>query len=458
MATVAEIPDEVPTTTTTTAATTTATATTTPKASQVQAAKLREANAKYKNVLKLAKERIQAQEEEIDALRAAAKKHKEELEKEKRAHSAGNGYSSSDYYDNNSNNNSNNNNHNNNNNGNDGEKSSSIVKVVQRIRLDMNHLENDEHQEIWAFMEFEHVPLHPDGPEPILTKPIKRYKKWKRFASERALEDFIRRDTGEPIMLPPYSLTPEQSARVEAEAKQSIAKTMEEFRRFRVKSELARKQADATIRTLQTSNVQSTQKRIEGQDKAKELEQSRVDHAQVESLKNEMTEKELQWREAYDLLMAENNSLKSSGAEALLAAQWRQRFEACLAEKEDLQNKLESERGKLSNLEGDRRKQDAGKYELKYRDLKESFRLYRKKAKEIFEAQQRGDVGLIALAETSTEDAKVSYLKNLMVNYLSSDAAVREHMEGAIGTVLKFSAEDKKKIEKSKKSSSVEAW
>jgi hypothetical protein len=37
-----------------------------------------------------------------------------------------------------------------------------------------------------------------------------------------------------------------------------------------------------------------------------------------------------------------------------------------------------------------RRKIDAGKYEMKYRDLKESFRLYRKKAKEIFEAQQRG--------------------------------------------------------------------
>jgi hypothetical protein len=37
-----------------------------------------------------------------------------------------------------------------------------------------------------------------------------------------------------------------------------------------------------------------------------------------------------------------------------------------------------------------------------------------------------------------------------MVNYLSSDAAVREHMEGAIGTVLKFTPEDITRIEKKK--------
>lgn len=43
-----------------------------------------------------------------------------------------------------------------------------------------------------------------------------------------------------------------------------------------------------------------------------------------------------------------------------------------------------------------------------------------------------------------------------MVNYLSSDVAVREHMEGAIGTVLKFTAEDISKIEKKKEEN--EAW
>jgi hypothetical protein len=92
--------------------------------------------------------------------------------------------------------------------------------------------------------------------------------------------------------------------------------------------------------------------------------------------------------------MAENQSLKASGSEALLAAQWRQRYESCLTEKEDLETRLGMEVEKADVVADQRRKVDAGKYEMKYKDLKESFRLYRKKAKEIFEAQQRGDVGV----------------------------------------------------------------
>lgn len=126
----------------------------------------------------------------------------------------------------------------------------------------------------------------------------------------------------------------------------------------------------------------------------KELEQARADHAQLELLKNELASQEAQWKEAYDFLMAENQSLKTSGSEALLAAQWRQRYETCLSEKEDLEARLAMEVEKADASAEQRRKVDAGKYEMKYRDLKESFRLYRKKAKEIFEAQQRGDIGV----------------------------------------------------------------
>lgn len=54
------------------------------------------------------------------------------------------------------------------------------------------------------------------------------------------------------------------------------------------------------------------------------------------------------------------------------------------------------------------------------------------------------------MSEKSNEDSKLSYLKNLMVNYLASDLAVREHMEAAIGTVLQFSPEDIEKIEQKK--------
>jgi hypothetical protein len=92
--------------------------------------------------------------------------------------------------------------------------------------------------------------------------------------------------------------------------------------------------------------------------------------------------------------MTENSALKSSGAEALLAAQWRQRYEMLLKEKEEVAGRLQMQIDKADVMAEQRRKVDSGKYEMKYRDLKESFRLYRKKAKEIFEAQQMGDVGV----------------------------------------------------------------
>ena len=43
------------------------------------------------------------------------------------------------------------------------------------------------------------------------------------------------------------------------------------------------------------------------------------------------------------------------------------------------------------------------------------------------------------------------------VNYLASDASVRDHMEQAIGTVLNFTEEDLEKIKKNK-GHSTEGW
>lgn len=392
----------------------------------VQITKLRDANTKYKSLLKMAKERIEAQEEELETLRGNTKRMKEQIESERTEAAANPNFAMEDEQ------------------GEAAESSFTIVQVCQRVKVEA---EGDTSQlgEIWALVEFEN--FNPDQPDAV---PAKRYKKWRKFDTESELSDFIRRDTGEPLTLPPYSLSPEQSNQIQEEARQSVAQVTEEFRRFRVRAEVSRKQADAQIRDLHSSNVQTAKRRIEGQDLEKELEQARTDHAQLERLKAEMAEQEAQWKEAYDMILAENNALKSSGSEALLAAQWRQRYETCLSEKEDIETRLQMEVEKADAMADQRRKVDAGKYEMKYRDLKESFRLYRKKAKEIFEAQQRGDVALLNISDRGTEEAKLAYIRNLMVNYLSSDVAVREHMEGAIGTVLKFSEEDKAKIEKQK--------
>jgi hypothetical protein len=71
--------------------------------------------------------------------------------------------------------------------------------------------------------------------------------------------------------------------------------------------------------------------------------------------------------------------------------------------------------------------------------LKESFRLHRKKAKEIFEAQQQQDgFNHHHILDSSSEDAKMAYLRNLMVNYLCSEAHMRDPMGVSLWLLLFF--------------------
>lgn len=435
-----------------------------PSREQSQLAKLREANAKYKNLLKLAKERIQEQEGFLDERRSDVKQLTTQLNEANQqidtlqtsmggggASGAGGGPSSLDLSE------------------------TTILRVCQRIKEEiiddsadgdpydeigdaMDTTASEDAHEIWALIEYETPnPTDNDPSNPLNTPSFRRHKQWQCFTNESALSDYIRRDTGEPLTLPPYSLSPDQSQKMEEEAKKAVASISEEFRRFRVRAEVAKKQADATVRALHSNSVQTTRMRIEGQDIESELAQAKTDHAKLTALRSEMAEQEARWKESYDLLLAENEKLKSSGAEALLAAQWRHRYEACLKEKEDAVTNLTMEKEKVLDLQDERKRADAGKYEAKYRDLKESFRLYRKKAKEIFLAQQQGETGFMpSLHDSGAEVAKISYLKNLMVNYLASDAAVREHMEPAIGTVLNFTGDDFEKIKKQKEQN--ESW
>ena len=282
----------------------------------------------------------------------------------------------------------------------------SIVSVCQRIKVesDEDGVQNcddgkgkssrveSSHFTIWALIEYEITVS--DTSDGLFATTSKRFLRWRRFHTELSLSDHIRRDSGEPISLPPYSLSPQQSKQMEEEARQAVAYVTEEFRRFRVRAEVARKQTDATVRALQNNNIHSAQKQIEGEDLASELAQARTDHQQLIRLRADMADQEVQWKQAYDQLLTENNSLRSSGSEALLAAQWRQRYETTLSEKDNLESLLEMEREKLEKIEYQRKKEDAGKYESKYKDLKESFRLYRKKAKEIFEARHCGEAAV----------------------------------------------------------------
>ena len=96
------------------------------------------------------------------------------------------------------------------------------------------------------------------------TEP-KLYKKFLWFDSESELSDFIGRDSGEPLRLPPYLLGPTQSKCIQKEAKQLVSQVTEEFCRFLVHAEVARKQAGAQIHELQSSKVHTAKRWVEGQ-------------------------------------------------------------------------------------------------------------------------------------------------------------------------------------------------
>jgi len=395
------------------------------QSSDAQLGKLRDANERYKSLLKMAKERIQKQDEEIERLREESKKSaitiSEDASTEVERPLDSQPESEND----------------------------AILRVVVCIKLNVSPEEDNE--EIHALLEYE------SGFDAITETYTSVIKRWKNFSSEAEFADYVRRDTGEPIILPPFSLSPEESHAIQEEAHQAVIHITEEFRRYRVRSEVARKQADATVRALHSNNVTSTKNRIEGQDLVNELASAKIERAQVETLKREISNQEVHWKKAYDILLAENIALKSSGAEALLAAQWRHRYETCLRDKENLDTQRKMLMERVENFSDEADRGDVGKYHIKYKELKESFRSYRKKAKEIFQELQQGNNGLLSISDRVVDDAKNQYLRNLMVHYLTSESAIRDHMELAIGTVLKFSEEEKLRIEKSREEVN-EAW
>ena len=63
--------------------------------------------------------------------------------------------------------------------------------------------------------------------------------------------------------------------------------------------------------------------------------------SELQRLKDSIADKERKWRLEYEKLTGENEALRSRAGEAMLAAQWRTRYESCLREKQELGEKLQ---------------------------------------------------------------------------------------------------------------------
>ena len=71
-----------------------------------------------------------------------------------------------------------------------------------------------------------------------------------------------------------------------------MASIREEYRKFRVKSELGRKQREAEIRQVSAESIAEKQRRISGQGAAADKEQVQALEDELQRLRNELADKE----------------------------------------------------------------------------------------------------------------------------------------------------------------------
>lgn len=331
-------------------------------------------------------------------------------------------------------------------------------------------------EEVWCLIEFA-----PDLES--TTSSEETIEQWKRFSCDQEVEDFVRKVTGEPLVIPPCSLTPEQADQIRQETKTQIDRVQEEFRRYRVRAEISRKQKDAEIQKLTTSSVTKHQERIAGQDLENDLSHAKDQIQQLNKFKKRMEQEEQSWREQVEKLQRENDSLRGSAGETAMAVQWRERYEHAMKEKETLMQLQKQHSTGLSTDESEEEK-----YQQMYNKLKKEYTMYRKRALQVVEekelllseAQKKLTASGIAFEyrglgarrrpslEADQDSARRSaaaslegtaattdeYLKNIVLKYMSAEQPeVKDHMEKAIATVLKFTPTEIAAVEEKRKQS-----
>ena len=223
----------------------------------------------------------------------------------------------------------------------DGLEAASIPRSLLR-RVDADDL-------IWILVEFEGID---DG--------------WICFNSEAELSDYIQRVQGVPLVSPARSLTPAESQKIVSEAQAKVDQIVEEFRRFKLRTDIARKQRDAETRqalmltasptapgslgagtaiangsSSSSSNSSSSSRSSSsyGAINGKGSRTSTGTEAGEES-SGAQPDSETRWRSAYKQVVRENEQLRNRGGDMMLANQWRERYDSLLRERDDLTEKL----------------------------------------------------------------------------------------------------------------------
>ncbi|KAG1693240.1 hypothetical protein DVH05_023706 [Phytophthora capsici] len=313
---------------------------------------------------------------------------------------------------------------------------------------------------------------------------------WHCFRNEEEIQAYANRASGEPLTLPDFSLTPFEVERVKKSLKEEIDRVQEEFRRYRVRSEITRKQKDAEIRKMSANVMAKQTEQISETDLSGELQTSKAQIRRLTKAQMEAEERESDWRRKFEKLMKDYEKLSGTMGETVLAMEWRERYEQSVREKHELEKKVEELKLMTSGAIGNGSESSNGDLQ----SLRHEFAQYRKRAlnaveqkeKELSDIQaqynENGGGSSNASRTSSFKEVRVrrmsmesnsslsgfeapnatktnEYLKNIVYKYMSSDQdEAKEHMEKAIATVLNFTPAEITSIQEKRKQQQGWFW
>ena len=156
---------------------------------------------------------------------------------------------------------------------------------------------------------------------------------WISFNNENDLKDYIQRIPGSPLLSPHRCLSEDESTKIENDAKLKIERIIEEFRRYKVKVEISKKQRDAdSIQSPDKELVQHNDLNISNHNNSFDGQSSKHDLSSDLDIRK--------WIAAYERVARENEQLRTQSSDSLLVKKWQERYEEIMKEKEDLVSKL----------------------------------------------------------------------------------------------------------------------
>lgn len=289
---------------------------------------------------------------------------------------------------------------------------------------------------------------------------------WQCFNSEQDLVDFVSRIPGAPLTIPPRSLSSAESLQIENEAKSIVDKVVEDFRRYKVKMEIALKQKDVDVK--KASNIRSTEITSNNSDNSEEY----ID--ELQRLKAQLAAQEVKWKTAYEKVTKENELLRSRGSDTMVATQWRERYESCIKDRDELTEKLRiftsssssnsSSSDKLSAPSPNGNVDENKSLAQSYIELRDEYKEFRRKVLAIEkqrsqEGTKKSDNSVTTYDNTSTNtmklgmgESKIQYIRQMVFQYLSCrDSVVKPHIESALIAIFRFNSDEKNAIESRQK-------